>query len=345
MNVRNSMVVLLITILLAGFQSAAAAESGDIPINLIPMYGYPEIGKPERLKKADEKFISDVIKEFGTRERASQAFAYYGWQNFRKGDLETAMRRFNQSWLLNRDSYLPYWGFGATLNAQHKANEATLYFEKALALIEEGREKARLLNDAARAYTVQGMQASNGLKAKALFDHANRLHMESEKLDPQYGSNYRTWGLSLCLEGKYQMAWEKIRKADKLGAQPLPPKIMRRLKEEMPVAGIHWSRGIIGAYQSEISGGRNKLSGVTRFSINSAGQLIGAYSYQEDTKTVKGELSDCTEIKRKHALSCFWKDKYGTGMLVMGFSDDLRSFDGYWNTYGSLRRLPWNGKQ
>jgi len=345
MHLRNSIVTLLLAIFLLGLPSVGIAGNGDTPINLIPMYGYPSIEKSERLKKLDDEFITTVVKSSGTRERASKAFAYYGWNAFKKGDLETAMRRFNQSWLLNRDSYLPYWGFGAILNSQKKTSEAIVYFEKALMLIDESGEKARLLNDTARAYTLQGTKALNSMKAKPLFDKANRLHVESEKLDPQYGSNYRTWGISLYLEGRYQMAWEKIKKGRALRAQPLPPKMIKMLNEEMPVSGIHWSREIIGTYKSEISGGRTTWPGATRFSMNSTAQLIGAYSYEADEEAVNGELSDCTEIKRNHALSCSWKDKYGIGTLVMDFSKDLSHFDGYWNTYGSLHRLPWSGKR
>lgn len=346
MDLKNSIVTLLLAIFLSGLPSAGIAGNGDTPINLIPMYGYPEIEKSERLKKLDDEFITSVVKNSGTRERASKAFAYYGWNNFKKGDLETAMRRFNQSWLLNRDSYLPYWGFGAILNAKDKTREAIVYFEKSLALIDEGGEKARLLNDTARAYTVQGTKAPNSMKAKPLFDKANRLHAESEKLDPQYGSNYRTWGISLYLEGRYQMAWKKIKKGRALRAQPLPPKMIKMLNEEMPVSGIHWSREIIGTYKSEIRSGDATLPGVTKFVMDStAGKLAGTYSFNEDTETESGELSHCAEIKRDHALSCAWEDKYGTGTLVMDFSKDLSHFVGHWNTYGSLHRLSWSGKR
>ena len=346
MCVRNRIVTFLLSILIAAFPSAGITGNVDSPINLIPMYGYPEIEKPERLKKVDEAFIATVVKDFGTRERASIAMAYYGWESFRKGDLEMAMRRFNQSWLLNQKSYLPHWGFGSVLSAQGKPKESIIHFEESLRLIDEDGEKARLLNDTARAYTVLGSQAKDSKKAEMLFEKANKLHAESERLDPQFGSNYRTWGISLYLEGKHKMAWEKIKKARALKADPLPPKMIKTLNEEMPVSGIHWSKNIIGTYKSEIVSGKSTQLGVTKFNIDkTTGKLVGSFSYNEGAEIEMGVLSLCTEIKREHALSCSWEDKYGWGMLVMDFSEDLSHFDGYWNMYGSLHRLPWNGKR
>jgi len=35
-----------------------------------------------------------------------------------EGNLDYAMRRYNQSWLLNPNNYQPYWGFGRILLQQ-----------------------------------------------------------------------------------------------------------------------------------------------------------------------------------------------------------------------------------
>ncbi|MBU2512161.1 hypothetical protein KJ966_12545 [bacterium] len=69
------------------------------PINELPMYGGVE--KTPEQKKLDDEFIKTVTQQNGTREKASENVANLGWKYLRKGDQKTAMKRFNQAWLLN----------------------------------------------------------------------------------------------------------------------------------------------------------------------------------------------------------------------------------------------------
>jgi hypothetical protein len=43
-------------------------------IDNIPMYGQPEIPRPDFLKKADEDFIKQAVAGLGSREKASEAW-------------------------------------------------------------------------------------------------------------------------------------------------------------------------------------------------------------------------------------------------------------------------------
>jgi len=155
--------------------SAVGQQSSTPPINMIPMYGYPNIEKSAAQKKSDEKFIKSVVANSGTREKASKEFAGEGWRYRSKGDTANAMRRFNQSWLLNPNYYQPYWGFGALLWAQGSTDEAIIHYNKALSLIDDNGEKPRLLTDAARAYSKKGFTATNKIKRKEFFGKANSL--------------------------------------------------------------------------------------------------------------------------------------------------------------------------
>src|SRR5437773_459917 len=122
-------------------------------IDNIPMYGQPAIPRPELLKKADEDFIKNATAGSGSREAASKASFSEGEKFMNKGNLDYAMRRFNQSWLLNPNNYQPYWGFGRVMVAQGKFDEAIEYFEKAKQLIDDQYQKAGLLSDTAVAYS------------------------------------------------------------------------------------------------------------------------------------------------------------------------------------------------
>lgn len=314
-------------------------------LNLLPMYGYPKIEKSDRLKQLDHDFITSATEEIGSRKQAAKAYSYYGWRFYNNGELESAMRRFNQSWLLNPDSFIPYWGFGAVLLRQHHPNKAMTYFEKALSIIGNNGDRYRLLSDTAFAYVMQGYQVQSNKKAKELFQRANLLLSESIQLNPSFANAYRAWGLLLYLKGEYTLAKEKLKQALNLGAKPLPPKIINDLKAHLPVQGINWSKSIVGRYVSEISTGKKSLPGVTKFQLSNDGKLTGSYSYREESGATHGSLSQCTEIKKKHVLICKWKDKYGTGTLEINFSDDYKNFQGAWFVIRPAASLPWNGRR
>src|SRR5262245_24634727 len=111
---------LLTTSLAILWASEIAAQSGSEGTEKLPMYGQPEIARPEHLKQADEAFIRDATFRFGSRGAASRALSEQGWASVRKGMLDVAMRRFNEAWLLNAKNYQAFWGFGAVLSEQGK---------------------------------------------------------------------------------------------------------------------------------------------------------------------------------------------------------------------------------
>ncbi len=92
------------------------------------------------LKKCDEQleidkdFLVDCDKVFKDRSEATQHHIDKGWEYFYKNDLDTAMMRFNQAWLLDSTNADIYWGFGNILGMQQKFSESLRFFEKSLAL-------------------------------------------------------------------------------------------------------------------------------------------------------------------------------------------------------------------
>lgn len=87
----------------------------DGKINLVPRYGYGYIEKSQELKSLDDKFIRDAIIQFSSKDSACKVYSKIGWQYFYKGDILTAMERFNQAWLLDSTNALEYFGFSAIL--------------------------------------------------------------------------------------------------------------------------------------------------------------------------------------------------------------------------------------
>lgn len=102
--------------------------------SLQPEYG--NIEKTESQKESDKKFRKDILEHYqGDTIAASEKMSDLGFTYlYDKGDFTTAMRRFNQAYLLNSKNADAYYGFGTiyfNLGAMEKAREQ---YEKGLAL-------------------------------------------------------------------------------------------------------------------------------------------------------------------------------------------------------------------
>lgn len=233
MNYRNILYVIASVIAFIAGSPAFGEQNETIPLNLIPMYGYPNIEKTNEQKELDKKFIGTVVANSGTREKASTEFAGEGWRYRSKGDAANAMRRFNQSWLLNPNNYLPYWGFGSILTRQGKAAEAVTHYEKALSLINDDKQKPRLLVDTAKAYFTIARKSTNKVESEKSFNKTNLLLSQAVELDPQYARSYQIWAFAHFEQGSYKKAWDMVKKSRSLG-QEVNPKFIEELSTKMP---------------------------------------------------------------------------------------------------------------
>ena len=208
----------------------------NIPTNLIAMYGHPEIEKTDAQRAADTKFIQDVGANFGSRNKGAIEIAAAGWRERKNGKLDNAMRRFNQSWLLDPNYYQSYWGFGVISLAKKNPSEATRHFEKALELIDEPTEKHRLLVDAARPYVWRGHVAKSTslVESERLLNKSISLIDEALKLDPKYESAYHLGAQAYRSLGNYKEAWGMVKQARVVADYNFNPKFLEELSKEMP---------------------------------------------------------------------------------------------------------------
>jgi tetratricopeptide (TPR) repeat protein len=229
--------------MLFGFVPAAALLiagcapfPGEMRTDRLPMYGQPEIQRPEFLRKADEDLVKEATARFGSREAASKAWANEADGHLKQGNLDAAMRRYNQSWLANPNNYEPYWGFGRIMLERGRADQAIEYFEKAKQLIDDRSQRAALLSDAGAAYSAKAetISKTRAQERAFYFDVANRHFRESTMLDPGYPNSWRRWAMSLYREGNYREAWEKVKRARSLKAPPFPPGFLRELEQKLP---------------------------------------------------------------------------------------------------------------
>lgn len=220
----------LLAILLHG-----CVSTGGTRIDNVPMYGQPDTVRPDFLKKADENFIKEAVAGFnGSREEASKAWAKVANDFFNEGNLDYAVRRYNQSWLLNEKNYQPYWGFGQVMIVQGNVDEAIKFYEKAKTLINDEYQKPALYTDLGLAYSFKARSFTDNLQSRnSYFELANKYFEESAELDSTYPIVWEGWANSLYHEKKFAESWEKVKKADKMG-NPVHPKFRESLSKEMP---------------------------------------------------------------------------------------------------------------
>jgi tetratricopeptide (TPR) repeat protein len=214
--------------------SGCVSMPGGSRIDNIPMYGQPEIPRPEQLKRADEEFISQA-SAIGSRERASQIWWAQAEEFMQRDNFDYAMRRYNQSWLLNPNNYQPYWGFGRVMLQQGKCDEAIRHFSRAKELADDKYQRAALLSDFGIAYGYCGrMMPPEQREARVrYFASADALFAESTQLDPSYAAAWFRWSQLRLEEDRPEEAWAKLKRAREVGYS-IPPGYVERLTKRMP---------------------------------------------------------------------------------------------------------------
>ena len=222
----------MVAVLILG--GCATAPQGE-RIDSIPMYGQPVIPRPDFLKKADEDFIKQAATEFSSREIASKAWWAQAEKFMSEGNLDYAMRRYNQSWLLNPDNYQPYWGFGRVMGQRNKLDESIGYLEKAKKLCDDPYQKVALISDlgAIYSYKASTLPSEKQEEKSRYFELANRHFVDSTNLDPNYSRAWLSWSHSLYREAKYADAWGKLKKARALGEENIDI-FTKNLEQKMP---------------------------------------------------------------------------------------------------------------
>jgi tetratricopeptide (TPR) repeat protein len=213
--------------------NSARAESDSS--EKLPMFGQPQIERPDNLKQADEAFIRDSTLRYGNRQAASNALAAQGWAAIRAKQGDVAMQRFNQAWLLNRKNYSVFWGFGAVLSERGKLAEAIEQLETARELADDPTQRTALLCDLGAVHSEYAarMPVEKQLERAHHFVVANNRFTESLELNPKYAPSWREWAISLYAQERYSEAWVRVRQARALDAEPFPPEFLKKLSEKM----------------------------------------------------------------------------------------------------------------
>ena len=187
------------------------------------------------INESDDKFVKDAVAKFGDRRAASQAMALQGWSAMRESKVELALRRFNESRLLDPKNYLAYWGRGAVLSEQGKLREAIEQLEIATELIGDSDERINLLADVGALYSQYAatLPPDAELERARAFVTANQRFTESLEISPDYARSWREWAISLYHQERFSEAWIKAERAIELKAEAFPANFLERLKEKV----------------------------------------------------------------------------------------------------------------
>jgi tetratricopeptide (TPR) repeat protein len=196
-------------------------------MNLLPKYGSQP--KNDALKASDAIFISGMDEEYhGDRAKASMDMAMRGWQYLAAGDFDTAMRRFNQAWLLNHSNGTALWGMAAYEAHSGKLDESLKLFAEAEPFV---GDKLNFSVDYAKAIGKAGVTLKDDALLKDAFVRFARIYQKA----PDNVLNLQNWAITLFATGNYSEAWAKVKLAEATpNKNQLDPRFVADLQSHMP---------------------------------------------------------------------------------------------------------------
>ncbi|MCP9766277.1 tetratricopeptide repeat protein [Lacihabitans sp. LS3-19] len=197
------------------------APSG-VDINFLPLFG--RYTKTEAQQLDDYMFLSDCDKSFKSRSEASDFFSKMGWDYLSEGDKNTAINRFNLSWLLNPENIDPYWGLGVI---EYQSSN----FSNAIKLMTKGIDISKNTNyvlkvDLATVYIKMAFDNPNSMIETNI---ARGLVNDALEIQPKYTPAYMQLTLLNIFENKPDEAWESFHKGYELNSQEINLEILNEL--------------------------------------------------------------------------------------------------------------------
>jgi len=184
------------------------------------------------LKSADERLIADVSKEYGSKEKGSDAFVNQGVRYYQADNLSMAMKRFNQAWLLNPSNPNVFWGFAMVYHDQGENCKAKEMIDRSISL---NLERPIALADAGRIYTLCGASdtALDEKTKRHYYDKSEELYKKASAASENNGYVYGSWATAYYWRGDFVQSWDMVKKAQGLGFT-FPGQFINLLREKMP---------------------------------------------------------------------------------------------------------------
>lgn len=182
-------------------------------IRLLPKYDGVK-KTPEQLE-ADQKFITTTLATEPNHRKASDYFIKRGFDYYYKGDLKTAMFRFNQAWLLDPGNENVNWAFGSVYAYFNDYENTLKQYDEGLKL---NPKSASILTDKATIFATK--YNNNGNKkdlgtALTLFKQSYLIDAKNENTLFKMSALYLA--INDCPNAK-----KYFEECKKLGGKPIP---------------------------------------------------------------------------------------------------------------------------
>jgi Flp pilus assembly protein TadD len=106
-------------LLLALLLAASPALALELPL-------WEELTKTQKMLDADRRFVEEIGRiHKGDLKTGAKFSVAQGWDMFEKGNMDVAIRRFNQAWLLDPENPEIYWGFAVATHVRGDGLEQT----------------------------------------------------------------------------------------------------------------------------------------------------------------------------------------------------------------------------
>lgn len=209
-----------------------AEPDENVPDNTRPMYG--GVKKSAKFRALDNEFIADAVKMAGgDRNLASRQYVEAAWDYYyNKSDAETAMKRFNQAWLLNNQNPDVFLGFGVLWGNKFGPDSAIRYFDLGLATDSSHFD---LKLNIAGAYLSKFDNYYE--KDIALLDLAKKHLEELFRVKPQEPMVIERLALLYYLYGDYPQAWKYVHLYEKTTNSQMSAAFVNQLSYIYPDPG------------------------------------------------------------------------------------------------------------
>jgi len=209
-----------------------------VRIDQVPMYGGIDRSADPRLAAGDRQFIDQVVSQYGDHRAASKAFVNQGFAYYYEENLDFAMRRFNQAWLLDDEYPEVYYGFGTVLYLTEGACPAMDMLRRA----DELPWPAQSIN-LSEFWADLGFVTAECLASDPphspdqdrgdLWRQVDQWFEQAKQADFSQIYVHQKWWQALYLRGQYAAAWAKIDELRALGGSP-EPRPLNGLMRRMP---------------------------------------------------------------------------------------------------------------
>lgn len=194
-------------------------------IRLLPRYGYA-YKAPGQLA-ADAEFIKSIksLEDFTDMRSASNHQVELGFNYLQRGDLRTAMYRFNQAYLLDSTNTDDYWGYGAVYMQLGRPDLAEHQYKTGLS---KDSFNHHLWTDLATVYSTRAQENKDTVALKTAIQYLQKSYaIEPGDVNTVYKLSVTHYLMGNCKEAK-----RYFEECVKMGGQRITPAFRVALEDD-----------------------------------------------------------------------------------------------------------------